>query len=52
MLMNQMLFMNMSAMMAEDSGAPELRNPLSTGMRSRSLLSRLFGRGRKPAARI
>ena len=37
-------FMNISTMLAEDAGAPELRNPLAGGMRAKGLLSRLFGR--------
>ena len=36
--------MNMSARMAEDAGAPELRNPLTGGMRAKGFLSRLFGK--------
>lgn len=38
--------MNMAAWMAEDAGAPELRNPLAGGMRARSFFSRLFGKGK------
>ena len=37
-------FMNISTVLAEDAGAPELRNPLAGGMRAKGLLSRLFGR--------
>jgi hypothetical protein len=37
-------FMNISTMLAEDAGAPELRNPLAGGMRAKGLLGRLFGR--------
>ena len=37
-------FMNIATMMAEDTGAPELRNPLTSGMRAKGLLNRLFGR--------
>ena len=36
--------MNMAARMAEDAGAPELRNPLACGMRAKGFLSRLFGK--------
>ena len=46
-IMNYMSMMpvnHIAAMMAEDAGAPELRNPLNSGMRAKSLLSRLFGR--------
>lgn len=39
--------MNIAAMLAEDTGAPELRNPLNSGMRARGLLRRLFGRKSK-----
>ena len=49
-MMNYMSMMpvnHIAAMMAEDSGAPELRNPLNSGMKARSLLSRLFGRKNK-----
>ena len=34
--------MNMAAWMAEDTGAPELRNPLTSGMRAKGSLCRLF----------
>lgn len=37
-------FMNISTMLAEDAGAPELRNPLAGGMRAKGLLGKLFGR--------
>ncbi len=46
-MMNYMSMMpvnHIAAMMAEDAGAPELRNPLNSGMRATGLLSRLFGR--------
>ena len=36
--------MNMAARIAEDAGAPELRNPLASGMRAKGILSRLFGK--------
>lgn len=36
--------MNMAARMAEDVGAPELRNPLACGMRAKGIFSRLFGK--------
>ena len=35
--------MDMAARMAEDVGAPELRNPLTSGMRAKGFFSRLFG---------
>ena len=44
MMMNNDHIMNIAAMMAEDTGAPELRNPLNSGMRAKGLLDRLFGR--------
>ena len=44
MINNNHMFMNIAAVLAEDTGAPELRNPLSCGMRAESWLSRLFGR--------
>ena len=37
-------FMNISTVLAEDAGAPELRNPLAGGMRAKGLLGKLFGR--------
>ena len=37
-------FMNISTLLAEDAGAPELRNPLNSGMRAKGLLSRFFSR--------
>jgi hypothetical protein len=43
------LFTNIASMMAEDSGAPELRNPLNSGMRAKGFFSRLFSR--KPKER-
>lgn len=39
--------MNIAALLAEDTGAPELRNPLNSGMRTKGLLSRLFSRKNK-----
>ena len=36
--------MDMAAWMAEDVGAPELRNPLTSGMRAKGFFSRLFGK--------
>jgi len=36
--------MNMAFRMAEDAGAPELRNPLAGGMRAKGLFGRLFGK--------
>ena len=48
MTMNSNMFMNISTMLAEDAGAPELRNPLAGGMQAKGqakgLLNRLFGR--------
>ena len=41
---NNVLVMNMAARMAEDVGAPELRNPLAGGMRAKGFFSRLFGK--------
>lgn len=41
-IMNRDQLMNIAAMMAEDAGTPELRNPLNSAMQSRSLLSRLL----------
>ncbi len=38
------MFMNIAAVLAEDTGTPELRNPLSSGMRAESWLTRLFSR--------
>ena len=42
MMTNNSPFMNIAAMMAEDAGTPELRNPLNSAMQSRGLLSRLL----------
>ena len=41
---NTQMFMNIAAQMAEDAGAPELRNPLNSGMQGKGWLSRLFSR--------
>ena len=41
---NNSQMMNIAARMAEDTGAPELRNPLVSGMRAKGLFSRLFGK--------
>ena len=41
---NNVQVMNMAARMAEDAGAPELRNPLTSGMRAKGFFSRLFGK--------
>ena len=41
---NNVPVMNMAARMAEDSGTPELRNPLTSGMRAKGIFSRLFGK--------
>ena len=40
---NNVQVMNMAVRMAEDAGAPELRNPLASGMRAKGIFSRLFG---------
>ena len=40
-----MMIYNMSAMIAEDTGAAELRNPMCSGMRKKAgWFQRLFGR--------
>ena len=39
---NNVQVMNAAAWMAEDVGAPELRNPLTSGMRAKGIFSRLF----------
>ena len=44
MMNNDKTFMNIAIMLAEDTGAPELRNPLNSGMKAKSWLNRLFGR--------
>ena len=41
---NNIPVMNIAARMAEDVGAPELRNPLAGGMRAKGFFSRLFGK--------
>ena len=43
-LNNNAQVMNMAARMAEDVGAPELRNHLASGMRAKRIFSRLFGK--------
>ena len=46
-MMNYMSMMpinNIASQIAEDAGAPELRNPLNSGMQPRSLLTRLLDR--------
>lgn len=43
-LHNNVQVMNIAAQMAEDAGAPELRNPLAGGMRSKGIFARLFGK--------
>ena len=43
-MMNVNINMNMAAMLAEDTGAMELRNPRISGMKAKSLLNRLFRR--------
>ena len=50
MMMNYMSNMpidNLASLMAEDAGAPELRNPLNSGMTAKSWLSRLFSKKEK-----
>ena len=44
MMNNENMFMNIATVLAEDTGAPELRNPLNSGMKAESWLRRLFGR--------
>jgi len=44
LMMNNNQFMNIATLLAEDTGAPELRNPLNSGMRAKGLLRRLFAR--------
>ena len=49
-MMNYMSYMpiqNIANLLAEDTGAPELRNPLNSGMQAKSLLMKLFGRKNK-----
>ena len=41
---NNAQVMNMAVLMAEDVGAPELRNPLVSGLRAKGIFSRLFGK--------
>ena len=43
-IMNRDQFVNIAAMLAEDAGAPELRNPLNSGMQSKGLLDKLLSR--------
>ena len=46
-MMNMMMTsMNMATMMAEDAGAAELRNPLNSGMQSKTkgIIHRIFGK--------
>ena len=43
-MMNVNISMNMAAMLAEDTGAMELRNPRISGMKAKSLLDRFFRR--------
>ena len=46
-IMNMMMTsMNMATMMAEDAGAAELRNPLNSGMQSKTkgIIHRIFGK--------
>ena len=42
--MSMMPIQNIANLLAEDTGAPELRNPLNSGMKAKSWLNRLFGR--------
>ena len=41
-MMINMMNNNMANMLAEDAGAPELRNPLNSGMQATSWLNRLI----------
>lgn len=41
-MMINMMNNNMAYMLAEDAGAPELRNPLASGMQATGWLSRLI----------
>ncbi len=41
-IMNRDQSMNIAAMLAEDVGAPELRNPMNSGMSSWSLLDKVM----------
>ena len=41
-MMNNEQYMNIAAQLAEDTGAPELRNPLNSGMQAKGWLSRLI----------
>ena len=43
-MMNVNISMNMAAMLAEDTGLMELRNPRVSGIRAESFLKRLFRR--------
>ena len=45
--MSNMPIHNIAELLAEDAGAPELRNPLNSGMRAKDLLTRIFGRKNK-----
>ena len=44
MMNNNDQIMNIAALLAEDTGAFELRNPLNSGMQAKGLLKRFFGR--------
>ena len=44
MMYNNNVFMNIATLMAEDTGASELRNPMNSGMTATGWLSRLFSR--------
>lgn len=43
-IMNRDQIINIAAMLAEDTGAPELRNPLNSAMQTQGLLGRLLDR--------
>ena len=44
MMYSNNVFMNIATLMAEDTGASELRNPMNSGMMATGWLSRLFSR--------
>ena len=43
MIYSNNVFMNIATLMAEDTGAAELRNPMNSGMKATGWLSRIFG---------
>lgn len=46
MMLNTANTLNLSALLAEDVYAPELRNPKNSGMRARGWFARLFKKDR------